>query len=160
MARLYHLTLSTGHARWSTREEVREEAVAVCTDLLRRAMGRPPADAIPIPTPEGEACALTAARASRCLIVTVWGPRLRLPADDDDTSRPPLITMGVAGRSRCAAGLWAQLGQTGPRPPAPWAAVTLHRTLGLHSVAAGWLGDLERCLAWAWLDRHTEITRA
>lgn len=155
--KLYHLTLTTGHARWSTRDEVSEEAVAVCTDLLRRGMDRRPDEAIPIPTPEGEPCALTAARASRCLVVTIWGPELRLP---DGPTRPPLVTMGVAARSRCAPGLWQQLGQQGPRPPVPWAAVKLHPTLALHAVAADWLGDLERCLAWAWLLSRADVERA
>ena len=42
----------------------------------------------------------------------------------------------------------------------PWCAVRLHAGLGLWPAAAHWLGDLKRCIAWAWLERVDARRRA
>lgn len=66
----------------------------------------------------------------------------------------PLATTLVAVDD---AGLAAALRVTGARPPmplrAPAAIVTLHPTAMLDAGSLGWLGDFERCLAWAWVDK-------
>ena len=70
----------------------------------------------------------------------------------------PLITMGVAVRSRHAERLWADLCALAkvpppPKPSAPWCATVLWPPLGLHMDAAKWLGDLERCVAWVQVEK-------
>ena len=40
------------------------------------------------------------------------------------------------------------------RPAEPWCAVLIHLTLALADPSASaWLGDFERCVAWAWVHR-------
>lgn len=38
-------------------------------------------------------------------------------------------------------------------PGEPWCAVRLEPGIALYPETAHWLGDFERCLAWAWLER-------
>jgi len=93
------------------------------------------------------------------LLVTISGPPLS--AGPMRGKAPPLVTMGVAGRSRHGAALWPLL--TGPRmpparpgitqPAAPWCAVAVWPTLMLHPGTMDWLYTLERCIAWAWIER-------
>jgi hypothetical protein len=50
---------------------------------------------------------------------------------------------------------------TWPRhvPAGPWCAVRFELGLAMHQQAADWLGDFERCIAWAWLDaRARDVT--
>ncbi len=73
---------------------------------------------------------------------------------------PPLVTLGVAKSSRQSAVLWPLMnGPTMPVvkahtkcPDAPWLAVAIWPTIVMHSEALEWLGDLERCIAWAWME--------
>lgn len=66
-----------------------------------------------------------------------------------------------ARRSHGAA-LWPtmlQMPDTLPaieRPAEPWCAVVIHPTIALHPETLAWLGDLERCIAWAWVTRSSE----
>lgn len=78
---------------------------------------------------------------------------------------PALVTFAVAMRPRPAAALWRELHAhqepmmpraTTPDapPPHPWLAVMLHLpALMPPHPALDWLGDAERCIAWAWIDR-------
>ena len=43
---------------------------------------------------------------------------------------------------------------------APWLAVITHPTLAAHLGATEWLGDFERCVAWAWITRHPAVESA
>ncbi|MDQ3562852.1 MAG: hypothetical protein M3436_01505 [Pseudomonadota bacterium] len=65
---------------------------------------------------------------------------------------------GVAAHSRCGAALWRELHRWGKTPvvtdpercpPEPWVAVALDAGITQHMDATEWLGDFERCLAWA-----------
>jgi hypothetical protein len=95
------------------------------------------------------------------LVATVFG------------DRGPLVTIGVAATLADADAIWPGLEQlyrsiTDRSPLAladfretrcpdrlPWCGVVLLPPLLLppHPPALKWLGDFERCLAWAWLDR-------
>jgi hypothetical protein len=146
-----HITLDTGHTRRSPRDEVDDQAVAALQDgiTLMLSGGRPQ-----IPGMDGYA--MTGTAQGRCLIATAWGP-----------SGTPLVTIGVATRSLCGAPLWrilhdpagriaaqTPLASNGQRcPEEPWCAARLEIGLAVDHDAAHWLGDWERCLAWAWLSR-------
>lgn len=42
-------------------------------------------------------------------------------------------------------------------PPAlPWCAVRIEIGMAVHPQPADWLGDLERCLAWGWIEMVAE----
>lgn len=150
MTYLHHVTLTTGHVRRSPRAEVSDEAVAFCADLIARAVAGHAT--VPLPT---AGYSLGAAASSRCLTATVWA---------DGPPSECIATIGVAAHSRCGAGLWRALHRYGTTPivtdpeqcpPEPWCAAALEGAIIQHPDATEWLGDFERCLAWAWLARCT-----
>ena len=87
----------------------------------------------------------------KCLTATVWA---------DGPPSVEIATIGVALHSRCGATLWRDLHryaslpaatQAGRCPPEPWVAAAIDRgalAMG-HLPAMEWMGDFERCLAWA-----------
>ncbi|UNU01215.1 hypothetical protein [Xanthomonas translucens] len=147
-----HITLTTGHIARQQRGDVPDAALAALLPWLAGALssGHP----TPLPWLPGGYSAL-ALQQDGALVVTVYGP-------DPDTGQPePLTTFGVAPRSRSAAPLWDMLMRTQPyviaglsMPGAPWCAVAPYPTLVAHPDAIEWLGDFERCAAWAWASRH------
>jgi hypothetical protein len=88
------------------------------------------------------------------LVVTVYAPQPQVG------QRPPLVTFGVAHRSRQGAALWTELLKVGPAAPgtrephAPWCGVHVHPSIVGYMDALSWLGDFERCVAWAWISKH------
>lgn len=158
---LHHVTLTTGHSRRSYRDEVDDEAVAVCRRILDDALAAPRRH-VEIPACYG--CTLTATAEGGALIATVWGPPTEVRTLG--LERPPLVTFGVAERSRHGVKLWRVLHQaqganvqTSPeqRPPEPWVAARIEIGIALlgdqAEVIMPIIGDLERCLAWAWIER-------
>jgi len=81
--------------------------------------------------------------------MTVYGPML-------DTATP-LVTFAVARDRENGDDLWQRLaGRFGrapglQKPPEPWCGSVAHPALALDGEAMGWIGDFERCVAWAWL---------
>lgn len=150
-----HITLATGHTRRSPRSEVADEVVTALACSLRAAIA---GAQVPVPyvTPR---CTLTATGEGRCLVATVWG-------GGDDRGRPvPLVTIGVATHARCGGQVWRLLHDHAllpPRtdrdrqPPAPWCAARLEPGVALHREVDDWIGDYERCLAWAWIEVVSE----
>ena len=148
-----HITLTTGHARRSMSGEVTGAAIAACQVSLAFCLAKPgvhAALAADLPPPDMARYSLTATSAGRCLLATVW------------REAAPICTIGIAGHARCAGRLWTVLHTTATtplstteddRPQAPWCAARLEPGLATHIAAAEWLGDYERCLAWAWLSR-------
>ena len=156
---LNHVTLATGRTRRSPRAEVSGEAMARVAPWLAALIES--GESAPLPVSSladylGHATVLDGA-----LIVTISG---RAPIAGPMAGKPPpLITMGVAKRSRHGAALWPLL--TGPvmppakprlqRPAEPWVAVAVWPTIAFYPSATEWLGDLERCIAWAWMEHDT-----
>lgn len=152
---LEHLTLLTGDTRRSWREDVPDDVLDLLRPLLDRAIAT--GGHVPLPDVVSPRCTITAVAArARALLVTVWGP----PAVYGVPASPtPLVTIGVAPTSLASAELWRRMAPGGgeeqlPQPDAPsvpWLAVKLHDTATLWPEALSWLGDFERCLAWAWV---------
>ena len=150
MTYLHHVTVTTGHVRRSVREEISAEALAVCRRLIDEAL----ADTTrTVPVPGVDGYSLAAAATGRCVIATIWA---------DGPPSECVATVGIAGHSRCGARVWhllhadvAGLATTAEEcPPEPWCAARLEEDIVRHVDATEWLGDLERCLAWAWLERR------
>lgn len=130
---MHHLTLTTGHVRLLPRSEVADHAIAVCRGLLA-----PGTHAVP---------------------GALGGYTLAVPLCEHGwlgtvyQARVPVATIGVADDEASAAEIWPALvkmhGKPTDMPPLPWCAVVLHAV----APAYEWLGDFERCLAWAWLER-------
>ncbi len=154
-AYIRHVTLTTGHARDSFPGEVDPDVLEQCRTLIAECLDDTNATH-PIPGPTGYS--LSAEATTRCLTAVVWA---------DGPPSESIATIGVATHSRCGASLWRHLHRWGTAPvttdpasvpPEPWVAAALEAGIVQHVGAAEWLGDFERCLAWAWL-AHVEHGR-
>lgn len=154
---LNHITLSTGHTTRIQQGDVSGETLARVGPWLAVLVesGQP----APLPVSSLADYSAHAAVLDGALIVTISGPP---PLDGPMAGKaPPLVSIGVANRSRHGTVLWPLM--TGPvmpkakpglqRPGEPWCAVAIWPTLALYPAATQWLGDLERCIAWAWIDK-------
>lgn len=148
---LHHVTLTTGHSRRSYEAEVGEPAIAACSASLAVCLAAAGARSKLAADLDDEMLRydLTAAAQGRCLVATVW------------LGSAPLCTIGVAGHGRCGAQLWRSMHERSSGtvlatradapPQAPWCGARLDAGIALDPGAVDWLGDYERCLAWAWL---------
>lgn len=158
-----HVTINSGDVRDSYREEIGEGITEMLWPLIDRALI---GEHTPVPGDVEPRCTLTGGVYGRCCSLTVWGPPLHpaaFPTAADISNRPvPIAEVGIAAHSRCGATLWrnlhamaAQQGATVATdathcPPEPWVAALLHAGASIYIDAMSWLGDFERCLAWAW----------
>lgn len=146
-----HLTLTTGHTRRSYRSEVGDDVVAYCRNLLDGAIAaEPDGKTVPI-TSIG--CDLGVIATSRSILCTILH------------SKVPLVSVGIATSSRSGASLWRVLTQVGEPilhhsivvdrcPAEPWCVVRLEPgVVTADRELASALGDFERCLAWAFIER-------
>ena len=140
-----HITLTTGHTRDSQSREVPQAIRATLAPLVQGLNAAGPAG---LPMPGFPGYRVAGKVSARCLVATVH------------RGDAVLASIGVAGHSRCGAVLWRGLhdwGDTpvatdrGQPPAAPWVAAALDAA-GLTDPAVHWLGDFERCLAWAFVD--------
>lgn len=145
-----HITLNTGHIRQSPRDEVQDVVINVLRPILREAVETH--QRVPL-QPGPPNLSLQATSGGQHLMVTIW----------DEQLGHPLITLTVATRSRGASGLWTMIHKgreglvTDPlvTPLAPWCGVIIEPAFLHRPDAAIWAGDLERCLAWTWMEeRH------
>jgi hypothetical protein len=142
-----HVTLTTGHTRESLPGEVSEDAIATCRGLIEALIAEP-TRTVPIPSPPGYS--LGGRTTGKCLVATVWAGGQSVL----------IATIGVAGHSRCGATLWRELpplgrdpgrNRPGALPSGAGVAAALDAGIARYSNAAHWLGNFERCLAWAWV---------
>lgn len=160
---LAQLTLTTGHLRRSYRHEVGDEALALLAPWLANALSTGAREPLQVASLAHFAASATVEDGA--LICTVWGPpsSQQSAAAVHPAAAIPLVTFGVAQRSRHAAALWPLLVALDgaadglQRPPSPWCAVSLQLGLLLHPTASEWLGEFERCVAWAWITRSPNL---
>ena len=151
-----HITLTTGHTRRSPREEVGDDILRVLVPWLNELVASDAQRPLPVPTLAHYSANATVEAGA--LVCTVWAP-----GEPHAEESVPLVTLGVAQRSRQGSDLWALLvSQFDIRPeikkPAePWCGVIVHPNLMAHREASDWLGDFERCLAWAWITRNPHL---
>jgi hypothetical protein len=131
---MQHLTLDTGDTRVSFADEVRPDVIETLRPLTVTGRHELP--------PSFDGCTAK---------VTVDGPAALVTVDRDGA---PLVTFGVAADQDGAAVLWPLISEPAVAEPSavPWIAVRLEVGLGLSPDDGDWLGDFERCWAWAWLD--------
>lgn len=144
-----HLTLASGHIRRSERAEVDDETLKILAPWLSDAINS--GERHPLPVAELAHYEAAAFVEDGGLLVTVFA------------GENPLVTFGVAQRSRHGGNLWAKMLANFPakpgtqKPAEPWCAVALHPALIAHPDAMGWMGDFERCVAWAWITRNPQM---
>lgn len=148
---LRHVTLTSGHVRDSERSEISDEAIERAREMIE--IGARPGKSALL-SEVGPLYRLTAAASRWCCTCVVWQGDTRL------------VTLGIGLHSRCGSALWRHLIQTAQTPIAgsidrrtppaePWLAARLEAGLALYPEASAWLGDLERCLGWAFQEsRH------
>jgi hypothetical protein len=146
MVYLNHITLSSGHPRRSQRADVSDGAIKALRPWLQAAIEHK--EDYPLPGSLGTKDGFLAQ-------VTVGGGALLCSVGRMQTG--PLMTFGVAARSRQSGELWAimcaQFGSAGAltAPVTPWCARALHPAFARQQDMAAWFGDFERCVAWAWI---------
>lgn len=156
MRNLHHLTLNTGHVHLSPRSDVSAEAIAYCEGLIDRMIALGGVDGgggaiegfgdyrahgfVPLP---GFLVVIVEAQDGMCLA------QFATPASQEIAARAWREWMAHLATE-------VRVGFTPPSepPPHPWTGVMLEGGLALHPDAALWLGDFERCVAWAWIERH------
>lgn len=141
MTYIAHITLTTGHARRSYREKIDDAVMPALRRLIAEMR-----DGKVVEIPGAAGYFARGYVGGRCMSCTVYA------------GASPLVTVGVATHSRCGAVLWRGLYGSAPaqarpeQPPAPWCGVVLHLdALAMYRDAMVWLGDFERCLAWAFV---------
>ena len=129
---IWHETIQSQHTRRSFLSEVAPDALAKVQDWLK-------ADRFPLPG--GYECVVTY-RATHCLQAEVY-----------TSTGVRLVEIGIADHPRCGQPLWVRLGGADDaRPQEPWCVASLDPAGAIADPGAyKWLGDFERCLAWAWL---------
>jgi len=159
-----NLTLTTGHNARTSRADVADDVLAIVAPWLQSIVSTGQKTHLPVPALSHFSAVAYVQDGG--LIVTVYGPsgphREGQPASADI----PLVTFGVAQRSRHSEPLWAMLlanfehPEGIKQPTAPWCAVAMHPSIMAHASAIGWLADFERCVAWAWITRNTHLESA
>lgn len=135
---MIHLTLNTGHSRVSPRSEVSDETIAALRPVVTAGRGL-------IPGPAGYVLQRTRVRTCELFIVA------RLVEGGDTV---PLVAGVIAKNAMDLIGAWrlaCEVGNADIAMPlsAPWLAVYMYPTVASDPESLGWLGDLERCIAWA-----------
>lgn len=165
MTYLNHITLSTGHTRRSDRADVVPAATQLLADWLPGIVDS--GQIHPLPVPPLSHFGAQVFVQDGALVVTVSAP-----VGPHQQGRPhagqtmPLVTFGVATRSRQGPPLWSML--TGAfdavkglkQPGAPYCAVAVHPSMAAYAGPTDWCGDFERCVAWAWITRNPELRSA
>lgn len=146
---MIHVTIDTGHERESPREEVGVGVVELLRPLVVRALR---GERVGLPGSPG--CTLSGGSDDGVTaVVTI-----------SSADGAPLVMIGIAPPSAPDASadrVWrllhaqptgVRLPRIVPQPPAPWCAVRLEIGAALEPWQVTWLGDAERCIAWAWLE--------
>ena len=162
---LNHITLATSHMARTSRADVAPDVTALLADWLPGAINSGQTHPLPVPSLSHFGAQVLVQDGG--LVVTVVapvGPHQHGKPHAGQTM--PLVTFGVAQRSRQGAALWAMLIKafgSAPglqQPGTPWCAVAIHPSITAYPEPVDWLGDFERCVAWAWLTRNPDLRPA
>jgi len=153
-----HTTLITGHSSQIRQGDVSGEAVARIVPWLSALIES--GQSLPLPVADLSEYSGHASVLDGALIVTISGPPPKEATGMLASKAAPMVTVGVARKSRHAH-LWTLMTQSPPMPAvhrsvvkcpqAPWCAVAIWPTIDFYPEATSWLGDFERCIAWAWV---------
>lgn len=147
-----------------SRDDVTDDALAVVAPWLQSIVNA--GQKAPLPAVELSHFYAVAYVQDGGLLVTVYGPTGPHQPGQPAGADIPLVTFGVAQRSRHSGPLWAMMlanfeHPDGIKQPAtPWCAVALHPSIMAHTSSIGWLADFERCVAWAWVTRNAQLGSA
>ena len=145
---LTHVTVSTGHSIDSPRHDVPEDVINIMTHWIKSA--KPTLipgikeEQIAARVPSTKDYLAVFRSDGGCLLVTLVHLKFG-----------PVLTFGVSPSNAVGGELWALLGSNESQPEGAWCGAKFEDGL----LRAGtsclmdmmWLGDFERCVAWAWL---------
>lgn len=148
---MLHYTLNTGHSRESPRSEVSQAAIDLLTPML--AGGE-----FPIPGTSAMVSVDTDGPMLCALVYLVRGSeeihlvQIVVNDMDDDDALWALVESEYLHDTD--TGPLATCDMAPPKKPAsvPWCAITLDLDSASEIEQMEWLGDFERCLAWAWIE--------
>jgi len=150
---LAHVTLATGHVYDSPRDAVEPGVVEALRPVLVAALTGGPA-----PIPGFPGYTLSGGVIGDACMVTVSAQGSEGAQHDPN----PIVSIAIAASADHASRLWRDLCElsTGVNstidpaspPPAPWCGATLYPAALAHYDQLQWIADLERCLAWTWLE--------
>lgn len=151
---IHHITLTTGHTRRSYRDEVDNDAI----QWLREGWN--------IMSHPGKSLGLSPAMPGYWISAEQRGKALTAVISQ---AGEPVVTFAIAAHSRAGAPLWRHLIESATTPivavdcpPEPWCAARLEvGAIRASPDALLAIGDLERCVAWMFLEMlsHIEHTR-
>ena len=165
MTHINHITLSTGHIARTSRADVAPEVTKLLAEWLPGTIntGKPH----PLPVAELSHFSAQVFVQDGALVVTVSAPVGPHTQGKPHTGKAmPLVTFGAAQRSRQGAPLWDMLvkafgSKSGlKQPDTPYCAVAVHPGIAIYAGPVEWLGDFERCVAWAWITRNPVLRPA
>jgi hypothetical protein len=142
MLSLNHITLSTGNLARTPHSALDSSTMEFMCSWLDKAIASKSPVSLGVPSLNGFTALATAE--DNDLLVTLYGGEL-----------VPIVTFGCAPRS--SSTLWSLLLNQGgllksmSEPEAPWCGVVLHLGISIYTDHVHWLGDWERCVAWAWI---------
>lgn len=158
VTQLNHITLTTGHARWSPASEVSSDFLEELIPVIAECEAKGSAE---LDTPSGAMRLYrlsTATGRSESPDIALWTIK--------DGRNFPLVTIALSLNESSGRQVWEDLHRfnepgnpkqtRGDKPPqGPWLAVIPHMALLLQPAGtthpSAWLGDAERCIAWAWI---------
>lgn len=142
---MLHLTLNTGHVRESPRNEVGDDVIDALRPVVQMSGG-------PLPFPPGYVLGID--REGRDAVYTISSV-----VGADDPQPVPLVTcwLAVEHPDRVWAVVPSAVAGVEIPATAPWLAVLIHPTALLRPDALGWLGDAERCIAWALVEESERV---
>lgn len=159
---LNHITLNTGHLARTSRTDVAPAVTQLLAGWLPGTINS--GKTHPLPAPELSHFSAQMFVQDGALVVTVSAPVGPHPPGKPHAGRTmPLVTFGVAQRSRQGAPLWRMLvGAFGSmaglqQAGTPYCAVAIHPSMPIYKGPTEWLGDFERCVAWAWITRNPDL---
>lgn len=158
-----HYTLNSGHNHKSERSNVDDATLAIVSEWIDKNIN---ADWVPLPANQLAHYSAKIISAEGSLMMTVMGPLGPHVPGMPANAKLPLVTFGVAHRSRHSDSIWQALigAKQGvefalniKQPATPWLGVIVYQTVIMHKESLDWLADFERCCAWAWITRNPNI---
>ncbi|TYB18508.1 lactate dehydrogenase [Aggregatibacter actinomycetemcomitans] len=142
---LYHVTVTTGHARKSPRTEVSDDTINILktwiSDMLKGDL-------------RGIVDSHYSCRAGQYNAKMIEFIISRL---SDDFKQVDLVRFVVCNHSRRKNVAWALVDGKGDAPDVPFCAVQLLDNFILQDLEhLSFFGDFERCISWAWLDMQND----
>lgn len=160
-----HITLNTGHIARTNRSDVAPAVTALLAKWLPATINS--GKTHPLPSPDLSHFSAQCFVQDGALVATVSAP-----AGPHQQGKPfagrtmPMVTFGVATRTRQGAPLWGMMIKAFDckpglqQPDTPYCAVAIHPSITIYKGPVDWLGDFERCVAWAWITRNPDLSAA